>query len=70
MPNGSSHVRIPAKVYPGVFPGEFQSNGVDGYLRVDVVGTENDQVLVALPGEVQGATSRLEVSREQLEVVA
>lgn len=85
-------VKLPARVYPGVFPGEYQvtveaagreinlnvgkafvefdkepaDSGVDGFLRVQIIKAENGTYLVALPGEVQGESSRVAVPRESL----
>jgi len=94
MPNGTSEAhRLPAEIYPGVFPGEYQVTvniggkeihlnvgegfvevdkepteaGVDGFLRVQLL-EEGGNFLVALPGEVQGESSRVQVTREALGV--
>jgi hypothetical protein len=83
--------RLPATVYPGVFPGEYQvtiqvaedreininvgrafveieeepsEEGINGFLKVQILRAENGTFLVALPGEVQGESSRVQVTRE------
>lgn len=85
-----STVRIPARIFPGMFRGELQvtvhvggeeinlmvsedfvefdkdrlsAEGVDGVLIVDIVKSTPEGYLVHLPGEVQGATNRVEYSR-------
>ena len=51
-------------VQVGVQPSE---EGTPGFLLVDIVGESDDgNYLVALPGEPQGATSRVVLSREAL----
>lgn len=93
-PNGSHSFKIPAKVFPGVFPGEFQvtieaegqqvhlnvsgdfveftgtptEEGADGFLLVDIVGDADGLYLVALPGEPQGTTSRVTLTKDALQV--
>lgn len=82
--------KLPARIYPGVFPGEYQvtirtagkeidinvgkafveftteptEEGTDGFLKVQIIKAENGTYLVALPGEVQGESSRVEVTRD------
>lgn len=79
-------VEIPARIYPGIFPGEVQATvvinnqdihlivssesvrheqeivtkGIDGVLIAEIVSKTNDGYLINLPGEVQGATNRVE----------
>lgn len=93
-PNGDPVAKIPVRVYPGIFEGEYQvsvntdqgevhlnvssdfveveevptDSGVTGRLRVDIVRENEDRFLVALPGEVQGAPSRVNLSKGQLQV--
>lgn len=43
-------------------------DGVPGYLKVDIVEMLDDKVVIALPGEVQGATSRATAARTVLQV--
>ena len=96
-PTQAQSVKIKAKVYPGVFDGEYQvtlhvsgkdininvsddfvevssiptPEGVDGFLKVDIVGkTEDDRFVIALPGEVQGAPNRVTAERGILQQVA
>lgn len=45
-------------------------NGVSGFLKVNVVDITGETVIVALPGEVQGATSRATTTRGELQAVA
>lgn len=84
---GAAIIRIPARVYPGMFKGEVQisisvndreinlivsedfvefdkvsSEGAPGVLIADVVSKTDEGILVHLPGEVQGATNRVELS--------
>ena len=44
--------------------------GVDGYLKVDIVDRTDDKFILALPGEVQGASSRITADRNMLKTVA
>jgi len=96
-PNGTRSMKIEARIYPGVFEGEYQvtisaegrevhlnvsgdfvqvddaasEEGTPGFLMVDVVGpAEDEDYLVALPGEPQGATNRVAVPKERLLSVA
>ena len=84
---GPEIIEIPARIYPGMFEGEFQvsveiqgeeinlmvspdsvkfatppnENGVEGTLLAEVVQrTPGDEVLIHLPGEVQGASNRIQ----------
>lgn len=93
-PNGDPVAKIPVRVYPGIFEGEYQvtvntdrgevhlnvssdfvevdevptESGVRGHLRVDIVTVNKERFVVALPGEVQGAPSRVSLSKGQLQV--
>ncbi len=42
--------------------------GVPGFLKVDVVELSADKAVIALPGEVQGGTSRATADRTLLQV--
>lgn len=45
--------------------------GVEGFLKVNIVGkTQDDKFILALPGEVQGAPSRVTAERGILQQVA
>ena len=44
------------------------ADGVNGFLKVDIIEKEGSQFLVALPGEVQGAPNRVKLSRGMLQV--
>ena len=51
--------------------GKPSEQGTAGFLMVDIVGDSDDgHYVVALPGEPQGATSRVTLSREVLLQVA
>lgn len=93
-PNGDPVAKIPVRVYPGIFEGEYQvtintdqgevhlnvsidfvevdkvptESGVGGLLKVDIIKENEDRFLVALPGEVQGAPSRVSLSKGLLQV--
>ena len=93
-PNGDPAMKIPVKVYPGVFDGEYQvtiptergdihlnvssdfvevdeapnDNGVGGRLKVDIVRENGGYFVLALPGEVQGALSRVNMPKGLLQV--
>lgn len=45
-------------------------NGVAGYLKVNVVDIKGEKVIVALPGEVQGASSRATTTRREMQAGA
>ena len=83
---GPAIIKIPARIYPGMFEREVQvtvkidgeeinlivptdsvempeaasDEGTKGLLRVEIVQKTSDGFLVDLPGEVQGASSRIE----------
>jgi hypothetical protein len=42
--------------------------GVAGFLKVDIVARDGDKFVIALPGEVQGAVSRVTADRKLLQV--
>ena len=93
-PNGDPATNIRAKVYPGIFEGEYQvtvttdqgevhlnvstdfvevdeepsDNGIEGRLKVDIVKKNGGSYIIALPGEVQGAPSRVSLSEGRLRV--
>ena len=53
-----------------VVEGEPKPEGTKGYLRVQIVRAENGTFLVALPGEVQGESSRVRVPKELFAAMA
>lgn len=45
---------------------DVKPDGTAGYLRVEIVDKEGSNFLVTLPGEVQGASSRVRLTQEAL----
>ena len=66
--HGKINLNVPSLyVEPSATP---TSVGVAGYLRVDIVGATGDSFVIALPGDVEGAPSRVTAERGSLHQVA
>lgn len=50
------------------FDAQPTDEGVEGFLKVDIVERDGDKFTIALPGEVQGASSRVTADRAMLRV--
>lgn len=63
---GEVHLNVSADFVQVKSP--VSEEGTPGFLMVDIVGDNDDNYLVALPGEPQGVPSRVTLSKEELQV--